>query len=123
MSPYRAQAGLGRLQLQLPPDPGAPAAARRALRALPLGARGADVLLLASELVTNAVVHSHSDEPIELTAECGAGRTRVTVRDHGEGFDFTPPHEGYGLQMLAAATERWGVEHDGATCVWFELQA
>jgi anti-sigma regulatory factor (Ser/Thr protein kinase) len=123
MPPYEAPHGLGRLQLQLLPDPGAPVAARRALRALPLGGRAEDVLLLVSELVTNAVVHAGSDEPIELTAECGGGSVRIEVRDHGHGFPYTPPREGYGMQMLAAASDRWGIEHDDGACVWFELHA
>jgi anti-sigma regulatory factor (Ser/Thr protein kinase) len=123
MPPSDAPHGLGRLQLQLPPDPGAPAAARRALHALPLGDRAEDVLLLASELVTNAVVHAGADGPIELTVERRSESTRIEVRDHGDGFAYTPPREGYGMQMLAAASDRWGIEHDGRTCVWFEVHA
>ena len=54
--------------MRLEADVHAPAAARRALRELPLGERADDVLLLASELVTNAVVHG-SAQPIELEAD------------------------------------------------------
>jgi len=120
MPPNEARPGLGRLQLQLPPDSGAPAAARRALRTLPLGDRAVDVLLIASELVTNAVVHTDSSEPIELLAECGPDRTWVEVRDRGDGFLAPPVSHGQGLRILAAA-ERWGIVHDDQTSVWFEI--
>jgi hypothetical protein len=118
-----AQSWARRLHLMLPPDVHAPAEARRALRALPLGARADDVLLLASELVASAVAHAgHSpDEPIELTAACKPGCTRVEVRDHGSGLAAGEQAGGLGLHVLAAASERWGIEHDGLTRIWFEL--
>ncbi len=113
----------GRLSLELPPDVDAPAAARRALRSLPLGERELDVLLLASELVTNAVVHAGAaaDVPIELSATCEAGRTRVEIIDHGAPQVAAELSGGYGLLVLAGASERWGIEHDGFTRVWFEV--
>jgi len=112
-----------RLRLLLPPDLDAPAAARRALRDLHLGEQEENVVLLASELVTNAVVHAGlaPDQPIELAAACDGGQTRVEVRDGGHGFRPDTTTGGYGLHMVAAAAERWGIEYDGATCVWFEL--
>ena len=121
MSPREAHPGLGRLQLQLPPDQGAPAAARRALRTLPLGHRADDVLLLASELVTNAVVHADSSDPIELVAECRPDVTWVEVRDHGHGFDSSALHEGNGLRILSGASDRWGIVRDRGTTIWFEV--
>jgi len=122
MQSEEAHAGPRRLHVTLPPDVDAPAAARRALRSLPLGARGEDVVLLASELVANAVIQGGSAGPgaIELSAACERGRTRVEVYDHGAGF----AHQlsgGWGIRVLAAASDRWGIEHDGATRVWFEL--
>jgi hypothetical protein len=122
MPPNQARPGLGRLQLQLPPDSGAPAAARRALRTLPLGQRGDDVLLVASELVTNAVLHARSSEPIELVAECRPDGTWVEVRDHGRGFAAPPLGQGHGLEIMTAASERWGIVQDDATAVWFEIR-
>jgi hypothetical protein len=121
MPPSEAHAGLGRLQLQLPPESGAPAAARRALRTLPLGDRAEDILLIASELVTNAVVHAGTHDPIELTVECRPEGTWVEVRDHGHGFGQPPTREGHGLQILAAASQRWGIVQDSCTTVWFEV--
>jgi anti-sigma regulatory factor (Ser/Thr protein kinase) len=123
MQREEAHAGPRRLHVTLPPDTDAPAAARRALRTLPLGEREIDVLLLASELVSNAVVHA-DEAPgrlIELSAACERGRTHVEVRTHDDGAIAAELSEGYGLRLLAGATERWGVEHDGLTLVWFEL--
>jgi anti-sigma regulatory factor (Ser/Thr protein kinase) len=88
---------------------------------LPLGDRATDVLLLASELVTNAVVHVDADGPIELTAECRPDATWVEVSDHGPGFPSPPPDTGHGLQIVTAASNRWGIVQDGATSVWFEV--
>ena len=118
-----SHAGPGRLHLELPPDIDAPASARRALRGLPLGEREFDVLLLASELVTNAVVNAGAapDGPIELSATCEEGRTRVEVLDHGAPRVAAELSGGYGLRVLAGASERWGIEHDGCTRVWFEV--
>jgi anti-sigma regulatory factor (Ser/Thr protein kinase) len=123
MQRKEAHAGSRRLQLMLPPDVHAPATARRALRALPLGQRASDVVLLASELVASAVCGGphDPDEPIELSAACKPGYTRVEVHDHGHGLAAGDMAGGYGLQVLSAASERWGIEHDGTTRVWFEV--
>jgi two-component sensor histidine kinase len=121
MSPDSTRSGLGRLQLNLDPAPDAPASARRALRSLPLGERADDVLLLASELVTNAVVHAETGGPIELTAECRPDATWVEVRDHGPGFASPHPVPRHGLNIVSATSERWGIVQDGATSVWFEV--
>ena len=123
MQREEAQAGSRRLHLTLPPDVHAPATARRALRALPLGQRAGDVVLLASELVASAVTGgAHDrDEPIELSASCEPGRTRVEIHDHGHGLAAGDMAGGYGLQVLSAASERWGIEHDRTTRVWFEV--
>jgi len=122
MEAHEAQAGVRRLRLALAPDVHAPAAARRALRELRLGEHAADAVLLASELVTNAVEHAGlaPDERIELAATCDGERTRVEVRHRGRGFSPDVP-PGLGLRLLDRITERWGVERNGVTCVWFEL--
>lgn len=114
--------GASRLSLLLKPDVHAPAVARRALRELPLGERAGDVLLLTSELVTNAVQHAGlgPDEAIELEASCDEGYMHVEVRDRGAGFAHVP-NAGNGLRILEATTPRWGIEHDGRTRVWFDV--
>ena len=114
--------GAGRLSVRLKPDVNAPAAARRALRDLPLGERADDVLLLASELVTNAVLHAGlgPDEPIELEVAFDDSCAHVEVRDTGAGFAHVP-RAGHGLRIVEATTDRWGIEHDGKTRVWFDV--
>ena len=107
-----------RLRVLLTPDEHAPAAARRALRRLPLGELRDDVLLLASELVTHAVVGGAGD-PIELAAECVGDGARVAVLNRGAGRFARP--DGHRLRMLEAATDDWGVADDGPAGVWFEL--
>jgi Histidine kinase-like ATPase domain len=116
------QTATGRVRLELAPNVHAPAAARRALRGLPLGDRRDEVLLLASELVTNAVLHGRHDggRPILFEATCDGDHTRIEVRNAGPGFAGAP-WVGHGLKIVDEAADRWGVEHDEATHVWFEL--
>jgi anti-sigma regulatory factor (Ser/Thr protein kinase) len=111
----------------------APARARYAVceRCEELGVDGSlqqSLILLVSEVVSNAVRHSTGDPraPVELSATFGPRAIRVTVTDAGEGFtprprDPTREHDGYGLYLLEKVSESWGVESGGATKVWFEL--
>jgi anti-sigma regulatory factor (Ser/Thr protein kinase) len=89
----------------------------------------ATLVLLVSELVSNAVVHSDAPpaSDIELRA-CltGEGAVRVEVADQGTGFTVIPrdPAQltgGYGLYLVDSQAARWGVDRQGGTCVWFEL--
>jgi anti-sigma regulatory factor (Ser/Thr protein kinase) len=123
--PVDEAAARGHVRLLLSPDVDAPAEARRALRALPLGDRAVDAMLLTSELVTNAVVHGglDTDAAIELDAAClPGGAMRIAVRDRGCGFEPGDVAQGLGLQMMDAVTREWGLSRDGGTCVWFELR-
>ncbi len=86
------------------------------------------LILLVSEVVSNAVRHSsgHPDSSIQLVASFGEQRIRVTVTDAGEGFVPRPrdpgsTRDGYGLYLLEKVATRWGVESAGDTKVWFEL--
>jgi anti-sigma regulatory factor (Ser/Thr protein kinase) len=86
------------------------------------------LILLVSEVVSNAVRHSsgHADSSIQLVASFDAPRIRVTVTDAGEGFVPRPrdpgsTRDGYGLYLLEKVATRWGVESAGDTKVWFEL--
>jgi anti-sigma regulatory factor (Ser/Thr protein kinase) len=81
--------------------------------------------LLASELVTNAVLHGHGT--ITLRAELNEDRALVEVIDEGSGFehkirerDFDELH-GRGLAIVDSESSRWGI-HEGTTHVWFELE-
>jgi anti-sigma regulatory factor (Ser/Thr protein kinase) len=121
-----------RVERRLPVTPEAAATARQALaplaRHLPDG-RMRDVRLLVSELVTNAVRHANldSDDVIDLVIELAAHTLRVEVHDPGGGFEPSAPSpdparpSGWGLYLVAELADRWGVDSDGVTLVWFEL--
>jgi signal transduction histidine kinase len=88
------------------------------------------LLLLTCELVNNAVRHGGAGEEhvIELElSELESGNVRVQVSDPGVGFDHAPRDQpldeegGWGLVLIESMAERWGVEHDDGTRVWFEL--
>jgi anti-sigma regulatory factor (Ser/Thr protein kinase) len=109
----------------------AAAQARRALE-LHLGGlvedpRLRDLCLLASELVTNAVLHGDGGAGVVMHLAASQACLRVEVSDGGSGFAFSrapePPASanGLGLRVLDATASRWGVAGDDGTSVWFEL--
>jgi hypothetical protein len=113
-----------------PETPQTPAAVRRRIRqscrSLPPALRE-DTLLLASELVTNAVRHGTGDVTVRLWP--GRDVVRVEVTDasphHPEQADRGLDAErGRGLQIVGALASRWGTAParagEGKT-VWFEL--
>jgi anti-sigma regulatory factor (Ser/Thr protein kinase) len=122
----------GRIELRLPPSPESVAEARsRVLAALApqVGAGSLEtVRLLVSEVVTNAVRHGGSSAPVEVSATWD-GRIRIEVTDHGSGFTPAPRTAaldrpgGFGLLLVGRLAERWGVETDDSTRVWFEVPA
>jgi anti-sigma regulatory factor (Ser/Thr protein kinase) len=121
------------LELELKRNLEAPSVARAVTGSrcdgLELGASQCHTLvLLVSEIVSNAVLHSQApaDTPIVLTTSFTEDTIRVTVTDTGNGF--TPVRRkpgttdgGYGLYLLDRAARRWGVDRVGGTRVWFEL--
>jgi anti-sigma regulatory factor (Ser/Thr protein kinase) len=121
-----------RLERRLPVAPEAAAEARHALDdmagELPDG-RIPDVRLLVSELVTNAVRHANlsSGDVIDLVIELADYTLRVEVHDPGGGFVPSAPSpdpgraSGWGLYLVAELADRWGVDSDDTTLVWFEL--
>ncbi len=122
------------MRLELQRNVRAPAIARSAV-AEQLGSMGVDgslgqtIVLLVSEVVSNAVRHSAApaEAAIALEASVTEQSVRVAVTDAGEGFtprqrDPNRIGEGYGLYLLEKAASRWGVEGDGGTTVWFELE-
>jgi anti-sigma regulatory factor (Ser/Thr protein kinase) len=120
------------LDLTLPPEPDSVAEARaRVLDAvgpeLPDDGQAETLRLLVSELVTNAVRHGGGDRPVEVHAVWNS-EVRVEVIDHGDGFSPTPragaldEPGGFGLFLVGRLADRWGVETDTATRVWFVLR-
>jgi anti-sigma regulatory factor (Ser/Thr protein kinase) len=119
------------LALKLPPDPRSVARARTEIcNAVEreFDENAVETLrLLVSEVVTNAVRHGAQGEPVELSARWNS-EVRVEVCDRGEGFT---PHPrlgaldepgGFGLYLVGRLADRWGVETDNGTTVWFVLR-
>jgi anti-sigma regulatory factor (Ser/Thr protein kinase) len=84
------------------------------------------VLLLVSELVTNAVIHGGSASRLHL--QVVEGHVRVAVDDHsGEALSFPeegvdPRDGGRGLVLVDALSSSWGcIEIEGGKRAWFEL--
>jgi anti-sigma regulatory factor (Ser/Thr protein kinase) len=110
------------------------AEARRALVAadgkLPAAIR-ADVLLLLTELVTNAVRHGGvpADQSVRVEVRQWPRRVRVEVVDPGTRFTQVRPGSrgdesgGWGLFLVDRIADTWGVAPAPAgTCVWFEIE-
>jgi anti-sigma regulatory factor (Ser/Thr protein kinase) len=128
---------VGRLEpgeLALTGGPEAVSLARAAVRArlepdLP-PARLADVMLLTSELVTNAIRHGGAagpDDRIRVRVLRRGRRARIEVCDDGPGFAANPPSRptegGMGLELVDRLADAWGTDRRGrATLVWFEVE-
>jgi anti-sigma regulatory factor (Ser/Thr protein kinase) len=117
------------LRLDLQPSVHAVATARRLVIELlrrPVGEGQLGVIgLLASELVTNAVVHATT--PFVLAVDLAHDVVRVSVGDDGpgdprpQGRDDGDEH-GRGLRLVADLATRWGIDRlPSGKRVWFEL--
>lgn len=127
---------LERVEVELQRDPRSPAQARAEVREclsqqdppeLP------NIVLLASELVTNAVVHPRGvgNTPVTLRLMLYDDRVRIEVEDAGDGFEHVIPalaegERGRGLFLVHQFSDRWGsgpVRTDAGRRfrVWFEL--
>jgi anti-sigma regulatory factor (Ser/Thr protein kinase) len=120
----------------LPHVPGAVASIRRRVRAVlsdwNLTAEcAADVLLVVSELLTNAIVHALPPATLRLSRSLteGCGTVRVEVTDLGPATPAGPPtpaidpdEHGRGLDIVNALASRCGVDIDADGAVrWAEL--
>ena len=117
--------------LKLDPVPASVGVARRFVRDL-LDSHG-DVdedtldtlLLLASELVTNAILHAHT--PVELGVCVDGGRALVCVADRMPNSEPLTPRDhsrdrpgGRGLALVADLSDDWGTTtFTGGKTVWF----
>jgi anti-sigma regulatory factor (Ser/Thr protein kinase) len=107
--------------LALQPGPGAPRVARNALRAWLAGddlrQLDTEVLIVVSELVTNAVLHARTTLELSYVAE--GNNIEVSVRDldiRPWQPSLSPPANwpslslgGRGLAIVAAMADEWGV--------------
>jgi len=111
--------------VELAPDQSAPREARRVTAdhaaGLPEDRRHAAVLLV-SELVSNSIAHGAGS--ILLRLDLDVDLLRVEVRDKGQGKpgirEDPGADGGWGLRLVEALSERWGVKEDDAL-VWFEI--
>jgi anti-sigma regulatory factor (Ser/Thr protein kinase) len=90
-----------------------------------------EAVLLCSELVTNAVLHSESGQPggtVTVVVLAFAGAVRVEVVDNGsvrstpvvKAEVFEP--DGHGLFLVEQLADNWGYTRDSVgTTVWFRL--
>lgn len=125
--------------------PGHPAQARHARRFVARALDGCPTLetavLLTSELVTNALTHTHTAEHGTFEVIIWPGKTNayVAVLDDGSSTLPTPDlhdraelaESGRGLELVELLSTRWGhYGHEGAGCspktrrtlVWFQLE-
>ena len=84
------------------------------------------VVLLVSELVTNAVLHAGS--PVQVALWRRAGNVRVEVADESSVMPGVRDYDdeattGRGLDLVEMMAQGWGVEprHPRGKTVWFEL--
>jgi serine/threonine-protein kinase RsbW len=119
------------LTLDLPCDSDAPAAVRHALAGLDqYGWQLGDAMLVASELVTNAVRHSgcSADHSVDVRASLRGDRLLIAVHDPGiSGQPAQARHGeqsrlgGWGLQIVEELADRWGSERPDGYRVWAEF--
>jgi anti-sigma regulatory factor (Ser/Thr protein kinase) len=119
-------------EITLPRNPSSVATARRFIEAraaawsFPAPA-GEQLVLIGSELVTNAVLHARTE--LTLTLERRGGRVRISVKDRSQA-PATLRHyradalTGRGLGVVATLSDSWGISAaaDGKV-VWAELAA
>jgi peptidoglycan hydrolase-like protein with peptidoglycan-binding domain/anti-sigma regulatory factor (Ser/Thr protein kinase) len=93
------------------------------------GSERYDLMLAATEVVNNAVLHAgqRGEGDIRVELAVSEARVRFAVRDDGSGFDVPqsdrrgdPQIGGWGLHLVDAIADRWGVEHEPTT-VWLEV--
>lgn len=119
------------LDFRLPADVRAPKMARGRLAALAGDIDPSelqDLELSISELVTNSIRHGGLLPADRVSVRVWVGKhvLRAQVRDPGRSFPAPPVGRddgggGWGLRILDALTRKWGIERDGETTVWLEM--
>jgi anti-sigma regulatory factor (Ser/Thr protein kinase) len=114
-------------------DAGSAAAARRFVADV-LNQRGfsksaiEDAVLLASEVVTNAVLHAGGSVDVVVIADSSMARVEVHDDHPSHPVLLTSGPEatfGRGLRVIEALAGGWGVDDRGdrGKCVWFEVRS
>jgi anti-sigma regulatory factor (Ser/Thr protein kinase) len=83
------------------------------------------VMLLTSELVTNAIIHARTGARLTVRVDDGGVRVEVADAAHRLPVRRTPSVDavgGRGVQLIDALASRWGVEPSSTgKVVWFEV--
>jgi anti-sigma regulatory factor (Ser/Thr protein kinase) len=121
------------LSFEMPCDQHAPLAVREILAGVHDGHWSLeDGLLVASELVTNAVRHSGCGDEHNLRVDIARRAGSLLIAVHDPGLSATtaePPLAdrsepgGWGLQIIDRLSARWGSERPDGYRVWAELPA
>lgn len=130
MSGEPDEPGMQSRTIILPPSPESVREARRFVADILAASRWAScreaAVLLCSELVTNAVVHSAST--LELSVETAGGSVAVRVSDADTGMIVGSSTRGEigeggrGMFLVDQIARLWGTEHGGGRkTVWFQL--
>lgn len=89
-----------------------------------------DGLLVASELVTNAVLRSgcEGEHMLEVRASLWRDRLWISVHDPGPTANASPRGEQeyeserpWGVRIIARLSQRWGCERPDGYRIWAEL--
>ena len=108
-----------RIRLSLPPIPESVAVARRAVDKFLTEEPGSDVLmnlkLVVSELMTNAVTHTSTDDEIQLALTRYLKHVHVSVRNRGPLVELKRlrgdrPEGGRGLEIVTALAQGWSID-------------
>lgn len=117
-------------RVSLPPEPTSAREARRVARDA-LEARGCEddvvdvVLLLLSEVVSNAILHARTE--LEVRVATRPGRVRIEVVDGDAGpihrrTSTADAQSGRGTELIEALAEAWGTDRlTTGKLVWFEV--
>ena len=108
----------------LDPVPASIANGRRAVDRLLDAEQPADesrhrLWLIVSELLSNAIIHGSTNDPIRLELNLHRGRIKICVRNIGLGSNLTNLRRersdgGRGLAIVAALSEQWSIDSSPA---------
>lgn len=97
------------LEVTLPGTPSSVPVARRLVRdALPDCPRADDLMLAATELITNGIIHSASGQGGTFTVRVRTAPrwARREVTDDGPAEGLSSPRNGWGLAIVSGVTDR-----------------
>jgi anti-sigma regulatory factor (Ser/Thr protein kinase) len=120
---------LDAFDLVVPCDPSAPGKVRSELEKLEMVEQVRDdAKFVASELVSNVVLHSGSNTPdhvIEVRVRSTPEVLVMSIRDSGLSDPIRQvrdnPDIGLGLQIVEQLADGWGIEEPDGRLVWAEL--